>query len=780
MIKRPLVFVLGAYLSGMFFAWQKVSYQYILLLVIFVTLMIYFLLYRLKSKYINRLDRFLWCLPVLILFGFYAMNAQLARPELDNEFKEKADCELTGEITMIVEKPWGRALHLKENTVSLSEGKPYRCENVIVYCSDSKNYLIGNQITVYGEIQKFSEATNPGQFNEKMYYMIENIDYKIRADEIIILDHSYSKYHDVLNQIKHKLMQVYEKLLPKKESGALIAMLLGEKYLLEEELQQLYQENGISHILAISGLHISLIGLFVYKILKKIKIPNEPSTILSILFIYSYGILTNFSISTNRSVVMMIIMLLSAIFGKTYDMLSSISLSALLILLKNPLQIFSAGFLLSFGAVLGIAVILPCIYKLFPSKNPVISSFYVSAIAGIITMPMVLYFFYQIPVYSILVNILVLPLTSALMLTAILAGVVGVIFLPAGIFLIGGADYILRFYEWVCKLGSNLPGNLVTLGKPDWLRILCYVFLLTAFVWSVKRYQKKYLILLLFLSILPFFLPQKNVGLEITVLDVGQGEAIFLKTGSGTTYLIDGGSSNINKVGTNRIQPFLLSIGVDTLDYAFISHSDNDHTSGLEELMTGDKIKIKNLILPKTSLRDENYHKLEALAKDRDIKVSFITRGDTILDGDIKMTCLHPSPDFPAQTSNSYSTVLSVSFKEFDMLFTGDLEEEGEKLVTQFLKEQKTASEFHVAADYDILKVAHHGSKNSTFDEFLKLIRPEISLISCGRDNRYGHPHEELLERLDDIKSEVAITYERGAINIKTDGKRTVVEEYTE
>ncbi|MHB8128153.1 MAG: DNA internalization-related competence protein ComEC/Rec2 [Mobilitalea sp.] len=786
MIKRPLVWLLAAYLAGMYLAWQRFSLILVILSMIIIVLIIYIFMFRVKKKLINRRDGFLWVLPLLLLLGFYAMRGQVTVPVLYQAFEQETSCELTGNITMIVEKQWGRALYVKDNVISLSEGDPYLCENVIVFCYDDQNnsnvinYLVGNQITVQGTLQKFSEASNPGQFNEQLYYQIENIDFKLEAEQITITDSGYSKFHAILGHIKNKLICVYDTILSEKESGTLIAMLLGEKYLLDDEIKQLYQQNGISHVLAISGLHISLIGMFIFHLLKKCKVPIAISTFLSIFFIYSYGILTNSSISTNRAVVMMTVMLLSAIVGKTYDMLSATALSALLILLQNPLQILSVGFLLSFGAVIGIAIILPSLRMLFPTKNTLLSSLYISVSAQATTTPLILYFFYQFPVYSIITNLLILPCITVLTLTSILAGIAGAIYLPLGIFLIGGSNYILKFYEWVCRIGSNMPGNLITVGKPDLLRIILYVILLSIFVWGTRRYSKKYMLLIFIAAILMLFVPQSNVGLEITILDVGQGDAIFMESENGITYLIDGGSSDVSKVGINRIQPFLLSQGVGKIDYAIMSHSDNDHISGLKELIEKEQIDIKNLILPNIVTKDEAYFELENLANEHGITLRYIEAGDAIEDGEIKIVCLHPTADYIAASSNAYSTVLSIRYGEFDMLMTGDLEKDGEELITKMLKNPNAFDGYAISpvVDYDVLKVAHHGSKNSTFEEFLQIIKPENSIISCGLDNGYGHPHEELLRRVDQIGSDIKITYESGAITIKTDGKLMEISEY--
>lgn len=800
MVKRPLIWILCAYLAGMYLGWQELPVSAVIPIMVLLGLLVYFLMYKVKNPWISNRDKFLWCLPLLIVLGFGALKGQIVEPELSKVFDQQIDCKLTGNINMIVKKQWGRALYLKDNTVTLSGGENYLSENIIVFCyEDQKNnnkkdislssdYLIGNQITVQGTLLKFSIPGNPGQFNEKLYYQIENIDFKMEADSIVITDEGYSVFRQTLRQLKDRLLTVYQSILRQKEAGTVIAMLLGDKYLLDNEIKQLYQINGISHILAISGLHVSLIGMFLFWLLKKLRIPHIPATFLTIFFIYCYGVLTDFSVSTNRAVVMMTLMLLSGIIGKTYDMLSSLALGALLILLQNPLQIMSAGFLLSFGAVLGIAILYPCLQKLLPTKNPVLCSLYVSLSAQIATTPIIAYFFYQLPTYSVLTNLIILPFVTVLTLSSIAAGITGSICEPLGVFLIGGSNYILKFYEWVCRIGSMLPNSMITTGKPDMVRLLFYVLFLVVFCLGVQKFEKKALVFLPAAALFILLLPVKNTGLEITMLDIGQGDAILLESKSGTTYLIDGGSTDVKLAGKNRIQPFLLSRGTDTLDYVIITHSDEDHINGLLELMETKKIKIHTLVLPEIGNRDEAYLKLEDTAKQEKIKVSYISTGDTISDGKLKIFCLHPVAGYKTPSSNSYSTVLSITYGDFDMLFTGDLQKDQEEEIVRLLTDRSIWKQYNLsdtyeiepATVYDILKVAHHGSKYSSLPEFLDLIKPSLSLISCGKGNSFGHPHHELLQRLKDVNSKTMITYETGAITIKTDGKRMKVSQFRE
>ncbi|TAH62810.1 MAG: ComEC/Rec2 family competence protein, partial [Anaerolineaceae bacterium] len=346
----------------------------------------------------------------------------------------------------------------------------------------------------------------------------------------------------------------------------------------------------------------------------------------------------------------------------------ALSLSAFLILLQNPMELFQAGFLLSFGAVLGIAIFLPSLNCLHEAKNTLQKGIYVSVSAQALTLPIVLYYFFQIPVYSVFINLIVIPLTSLLMLTALLAGIVGIVSLSLGVFIAGGANYILIFYEMVCRLGSKLPGNLITVGRPDTVIIWIYIAILSVFIISARKYNKKRLLILIVVALAILIIPKSKDGLTVTMLDVGQGDAIFMETDSGTTYLVDGGSLDVNQVGRYRITPYLLSRGTDTLDYAIVTHTDTDHVSGLMELIEGEQIYIKNLVLPNTTAKNEIYHQLETLAKKKEIKLMYIVAGDKIIDGKVQMTFLHPPAGYQPASNNDYSAVISIRYEEFDML----------------------------------------------------------------------------------------------------------------
>lgn len=782
MVKRPLVWILGAYLLGLGFAWQQLSIGLVIIITLLGCLMIIYYQTHKKERLVHKKDYLFVMLPIFLILGFVVMENQLRLPKIYYAFDQEVSCKLTGTVNRIVSKQKVQALYVKNNVISLSGGNSYPCENVIVYTSKDHIYRIGNLITAKGSLQKFKKASNPGQFNEEFYYKIENIDFKLMADLILILDSKSSVYHMCLNYIKNRLISVYHDILGDREAGTMIAMLLGEKNMLEDDVKRLYQENGISHILAISGLHISLIGMSIFWIFRKCRLSITTATVLTVFFIYSYGELTNFSVSTNRAVVMMVILLCAVLFGKTYDMLSAAALSAMIILIQNPLQLMSAGFLLSFLAVIGIAVLLPALKQLFPGKNALKDSLFISFSAMIATTPIVLFFFYQFPLYGIITNLIILPFITVLTLSSLLAGILGMLSARLGIFTIGGANYILKLYDVVCEGIRHLPYHIINIGRPGMIFILVSYSLTLIFVFVSRKYPKKPLILVLILSQLIFFPPSSERNLRITILDVGQGDAIFMESGEGTSFLIDGGSADESKVGTYRIVPFLKSQGIRKLDYAIITHSDQDHINGLMELLSEELFPVRCLVLPDIRNKDEAYLKLEALAMGKGIPVRYIKAGDYIKEGRLEIFCLHPASEDTNITSNAGSTVLSVTYGEFDMLLTGDLEAEGERLLIQRLKDKTYSREWgiHPAIDYEVLKVAHHGSKYSTSEELLDLLHPEYTLISCGENNRYGHPHPELMERLFKAGSKIWITYDTGAITIRTDGSRLALSSYLE
>lgn len=258
--------------------------------------------------------------------------------------------------------------------------------------------------------------------------------------------------------------------------------------------------------------------------------------------------------------------------------------------------------------------------------------------------------------------------------------------------------------------------------------------------------------------------PQKEF--ELTFLDVGQGDGIYISDGENSNFFIDGGSSDEKEVGERRILPFLKSNAIRKIDYWFVTHADSDHISGLLEVLESG-YSIDYLVMPKAIPKDENYEKLILATKKNKTNIVYMETGNYIKTESLELKCLYPQ-NVEITDKNESSLVLELTKGEFRALFTGDISSEAENKMLQE----------GVLSDISLYKTAHHGSKFSSSAEFLEKLSPEVAVVSCGENNRYGHPHKETLERLNDVGSIVMSTVDYGAITITLDGAEMKVEGY--
>ena len=429
---------------------------------------------------------------------------------------------------------------------------------------------------------------------------------------------------------------------------------------------------------------------------------------------------------------------------------------------------------MSYGAILGIALVLPVILQSFTCEKKWLSGFYASLAINIMLFPMTLWFFYVFPTYSVVLNMLVLPLTGPVLGIGMVGSFLLLCIPRLGELCLTICKWILEFYEWICRVGSKLPYARLVLGRPDWWKVALYYILLLVVIGEVHSLKRKgkvkrkiriaWTALVVMIAVLVY---RPHGRLEIVVLDVGQGDGISIRGPQGMTFFIDGGSSDRSKLGEYCIEPFLESQGIGVLDYAFVTHGDYDHYSGIAEMLDRQEkgIKIRNLVLPVHYKEDESLMELAVKAKNAFVNVLVIKKGECIQDGAMEIFCLHPAKADDKLIGNEGSMVLSVTYGEFSMLCTGDIEGEGEELLTERMERES----------YDVLKVAHHGSKHSTSEQFLKCCSPMIAVISAGEGNSYGHPHKELLKRLGEAKCRIYNTQKNGAIILQTDGNSLTI-----
>lgn len=835
---------------------------------------------------------------------------------------------------------------------------------------EEESLKIGQQIILEGTFSHFATATNPGEFDVQRYYAAKGIGGRVRKSQILAVGEKYSCLRELLYQCRLVLHDRLAEVFPAKEASVMQTLLLGEKEELDAEVKALYQKNGIAHILSISGLHITLLGMGVYRLLKRLGLPVRAAAVGGAILLLMYGVMVGMNVSASRAIGMYLLQMLGIFVGRTYDMLTGLGLMALLLVIQEPERLFDVSFLMSFGAVLGICILTPVLsgdsrerdagqremdtgqrerdtdeelegkgisawpvwlrtvadilddsayarnkyregwrkvaYEGIQRMMSAVKGGFAASVGVILfTLPVQLWFFYEIPVYSVLLNLLVLPFMSA-----VVAG--GILSMIPCLGLVGTVDcLILWWYEWICGRFAQLPGAIWCVGRPEVWQIVCYyvgIFLLVfgrEYVEAWKRrgtYEEKnipgnrrhsarslwclitrgadesirnrkrdckgamiqhsdrrfgicptgvqnalakfqcawqgamtnmnrvpHLIATVMIlgSLIGLLTGNFDRGSRVTFLDVGQGDGIVVETGQ-EAYLFDCGSTSRKNIGEYVLKPYLKSRGIRSLRGVFVSHPDEDHMNGVIELLENGAdwgIVVEQLFLPAIAeeKRTESFATLLAAAEAAEVPVSYIKCGDEIRDSQLWLLCLHPEENTTLADANAYSECFYVevfakkmkqeaiddrkaiadrqgkdasegsamegsgengnfagngSFagngerKDFRMnegkiniLLTGDVEGEGERQLTQELQEQRGQREFRV----DILKVAHHGSGYSTGTEFLATASPATAIISCGRNNSYGHPHAETLQRLEDAQVPWYGTMDYGALTVTVD-----------
>lgn len=644
-------------------------------------------------------------------------------------------------------------LYLKNNSVQDSK--------LLVYDKNFTNISIGQTVCLKGKTSRFERARNPGNFDRALYYARQDIYGAIWCDEITRITGERNFLMDTLCQLKLKWKQNLIHVMGEENGTVLSAMLIAEKSEMDEHIKELYQKNGISHVLAISGLHISFIGMGVYHIFRKAGANYVIAGFAAVVLLSVYVLLLGFGVSIMRAYVMLLLRIGADMCGRVYDMPTALLLAATLTVWKQPLYLTDGGFWMSYGAIAGILYVLPILQSIFRTQRKLLKKILdgalVSIAVNIALFPIMLWFYYEFSTYSTIFNMMIIPLMSVVLALGMAGSFLFIWIEPIGILCFRVCTLILEFFEMVTAMGSRLPFASIVLGKPSMWKIIVYYIVLFFIVIFAKQCRKKY-IYLLFLCSLILLVWRPNEGLQITMMDVGQGDGIFMRSPTGQTYFIDGGSSDVEELGKYRIEPYLKSQGVGTLDYVFVTHGDTDHYSGIAEMLKRQLfgITIKRLVLSQNFNQDEELVDLATLALQCGTDVLVIKAGETISDGNTSITCIQPDTNDKALEGNASSLILEIESGTFSMLCTGDVEGDGETKLTERIKNKS----------YHVLKVSHHGSKNSTTEEFLENIHADIALISAGEGNLYGHPHKETIQRLEAEGCQIYQTKKSGAITL--------------
>lgn len=692
----------------------------------------------------------------------------------------------------------------------------YLKKAILIRSGSTKNYPIRN-IKCTGKEEKINSLRegmhvrlegmlvlpelprNPGQFNRRIYESGKKIDFYLENPTVLEVKEQRSGVREVVEIWKTEMMNRCEKIYPDAEASILEAMLFGEKRELSGDIKELYQAAGISHVLVISGLHISLLALAVAGILRRLGFPMPVWVILSVGVLAGYGILIGQPTTAVRALLMFFVLQGARLLGRSYDLLSALAFAGILMLLDNPDLILDGGCRLSFCAVIGVGWYVSEKNKIFRSigekekrKNrgkggkgssagAILENIRAGWYLWLFTLPVMLDTFYQVSVVGILWNLVAIPLLPVI----IASGGLGVVLAGWNIFLgslAGSPAYgMLQLYQEIGNISEKLPVGMWTPGQPSKPVIAGYylvIFLLVLVEKQLIKREKRWkirkifpgmelcsMLLLLLLMAHPWQQREK-----ITFLDVGQGDASLLQSG-GQTLLLDGGSTSQKNVGTYVILPYIKQQGISCLEAVVLTHTDQDHINGVTEVLEEGKkgwLTVKNLMYPYWMEGTEQGKQLKKLAEEAEASCRKIRAGDRLTIGKAEAVVLYPKEQEKIAEPNAGSLVLFWKWEGVRAMFTGDLPEEKERELLQNLPA------------CEILQVGHHGSATSTCREFLEQVQPSLAVISCAMKNRYGHPSPDTVDRLKKTGCEIRYTMKSGAITIRKRGREILVTEYLE
>lgn len=742
MTRRKVCFLSLAFLLGI----AAAEYKQLLLWMILV---LYGMIWiaAIGKKYCKTAKTVFWIFIFLtaVGFGLYgSYSRQSVFRKYESLLEEDAECLVQGKIYQKEKKEENDLFcyYLKSCKVQFGR-KEYSCNHILLNLK-AEEYGIGEILCVKGKIKTFALPVNEGNYDERNYYRSLNIDFSVEGEKTLLVKGRKSRFRESLFILKEKMKESYQKAMPEKDAGVLLAMTSGDKSNMDAERKSIYQNAGISHFYSISGLHISMLGMVVYRLIKRRGGSYLAAGIIAGAWILGYGALIGFGISASRAIGMFLILLYADCRGRSYDQATALAFMAAALAGGNPGIVHHAGYALSFSAVCGVMFAEKVLLhkddentdekkRLFQKMK---ETFLVSVSIQLVTMPILCRFFYEISPYAVWINMVILPCMGILLGLGIIGGMVGCIIPFAGKIMLYPCHILLLMFDCLCGGFAKLPYSSLITGMLSAQAL--FVWYGSLFLFIILWRRKKKISVILFL--LPFGLllfGQKQNRFELDILDVGQGDGIYISMGDQTSVFIDGGSTDVPKVGTYRMLPFFKCRGIRRIDYWFVSHCDADHISGLCEIIEAD-YEIRYLAVSAYMPEDDAWNELKVLAEKKEIAILTMKAGDAIKgESGWRIRCLAPARQSREADRNKNSMALLLEHADCVAFFGGDLGEEEERALAREKKLPKA----------DVYKASHHGSDTSNSREILDALQPELAVISCGGNNRYGHPGKGTLER---------------------------------
>jgi competence protein ComEC len=634
----------------------------------------------------------------------------------------------------------------------------------------NKAYNYGDVIRLSGKLKTPQGKRNPGGIDYKAYLLQKGISATMfsRSSQKVG-EYGVNPFIRAAFCIRERLITFYDEYLLENLSSLLTGMSLGFTGRISGDVLRAFSDAGVIHVLAVSGLHVGIIYGAAWKLINFFDVSKLTSFLVGSSVVVFYCFVAGMPPSAVRASIMIWITLLGGVVGRRGDPINSLSLAAIVILTINPTNLFSIGFQLSFAATLGIILFYEQFKQMFlPLPGFVRDVMAVVISAQLIVLPVSAYYFNRISLIGFLANLIIVPIASLALVIGFIGGFVGLILPLLGkpIFYIDGM--LLAIIQKTSIFFAQLPFSSVVIPSFPVVFIIIYYFLLLVIFGRFKTFNKleKYktsaiavLMLLFVIAIFP-----KHNGLEVTFIDVGQGDSILIHTPNKKTVLIDGGGmppfyKGDFDIGRDVVQPFLQFRGIRSIQVLVFSHFDSDHSEGLLSILENMRV---DTVVYGIADQGEIYEQMVEIIKNKGIRAVQAAKGDEFIIGDVLFEILSPPKSgIPGATDNDNSLVLKMTYKDFSFLFTGDLEHAGEVEILSSGLDIRSS----------VLKVGHHGSSSSTSADFLGRVKPAFAVISAGCDNSFGHPSQQVVELLNHNDVQIFRTDVHGGITFKVTEK---------
>jgi competence protein ComEC len=625
-----------------------------------------------------------------------------------------------------------------------------------------------------GELQKPSIAKNPNGFNYRKYLETKKI-YWITDLNESPLQHCTPSKATPLVLIKQMRSSGLHSLnhFPPEVASLSAALIFGDRNLINPDILSDYQRTGIVHLLAISGLHVSLLVGMVFYLGLRVGFTRQFMTNLLLLLMPIYAVLTGGSPSVIRSVLMIMLVLITGKWKMKFKLypIDAISLALIFYLMVDPYIIYDIGFQLSF--TVSFAIIISSAFLLKRHRSSISKMLITSVISQLAALPLLLYHYFEIPLVSLIANLLYIPLYSFVFMPGLyLLYIINLIFGTAPRFFVDSFNLIINLSNRILSLLAIIPFSHITLGRPNWFMLALYLLLILAifFIWETGNYSKRKQHLMLLSSFMisfQFCWNLINPYGEVTMIDVGQGDSFFIHLPFGKgNYLIDtGGTVSFGEeswrkrakpyeVGRDTVVPFLKGKGITTIDKLILTHGDMDHIGGAFSII--EQLKVKEILIPSMTELSETENLILKEAERKGIPVIKVSEGNQWGSGNTSFYILSPVKNYKGER-NRGSIAFYAKIGGISWFFGGDLDQEGEEEIIKKYPDLKV----------QVLKAGHHGSRTSSADDFIAQINPRVALISVGEKNRFGHPHEEVLDKLKRLNTIIYRTDLQGAVTYR-------------